>query len=159
LSVIITTGYIYCAKRKNNGDHQTMMGIGIERAYHPESGFGIGGAGTDAYHFTCVAKGLDATPCTIDRCNAASVAYSRQHTAHSTQQAYESCGTARARALTAQNHCWSPRIAGKCTSFNTTPPLRASGNLLGMGQWRRYALVALENAQGTQKNGEQACMQ
>lgn len=27
---------------------------------------------------TCVAKGLDATPCTIDRCNAASIAYSKQ---------------------------------------------------------------------------------
>jgi len=65
----------------------------------------------------------------------------------------------RARTHTAQG----PLVGTNCRqmhSFNTTPPLRASGNPLGIGQSRRYALEALgERAQGIQKNGEQACMQ
>ncbi|KAK1252684.1 hypothetical protein MKX08_003871 [Trichoderma sp. CBMAI-0020] len=100
----------------------------LGRAY-PESGFGIGRAGTDAYHFTCIAKGLDATP-----------SYSK----------HMKVAVQRARTHR-PNHCWNPRIAGKCTSLNATPPLRASGNPVDMGQWRRYALVVLEDAQGTEE--------
>ncbi|UKZ84895.1 uncharacterized protein TrAFT101_000784 [Trichoderma asperellum] len=97
------------------------------------SDFGIGGGGITAISHLSYRR-IGCHPMYDSQMHAASIAYS-------IQQAYKSCGTARAH--TPPKDFWEGRIAGKCTSFNTTPPLRASGNPLGIGQSRRYALEAL----------------